>query len=90
VSDAVLRVCSTVLFIARRGRGAGWPEVGVRRRAPFQRRVRRLWRLAGMRGCALWSGHARAGEDRVCRHRLGNERERGRNFSVSSPGSGQG
>jgi hypothetical protein len=26
-----------------------------------QRRARWLWRLAGVRGCALWSGHARAG-----------------------------
>jgi hypothetical protein len=45
------------------------------------------------RSRACW----RAGEGRVCRHRLGNgrisgslARERGRNFSISSPGSGQG
>jgi hypothetical protein len=34
---------------------------GSRRRARLQGRVWRLWRLAGVRGCALWSGHARAG-----------------------------
>jgi hypothetical protein len=28
VSGAVLRVCSTGLFIAQRGRGAGWPDRG--------------------------------------------------------------
>jgi hypothetical protein len=28
VSSAVLQVCSTGLFIARRGQGAGWPDCG--------------------------------------------------------------
>jgi hypothetical protein len=34
---------------------------GSGRRALVLRRARGLWRRAGVRGCALWSGHTRAG-----------------------------
>jgi hypothetical protein len=68
--------------------------VGVRRRATGQGRARRLWGLAGVRGCPLWSGHARAG----VLERAETEAERCGGVRVvfplfvhvSWPGSGQG
>jgi hypothetical protein len=81
------------------GQERGWPEggrCGVWRRATVQCRARRPWELAGVRGLALLTGHARAGVlDRAevrqrdvggggsgCFHPLF--------FHVSRPGSGQG
>jgi hypothetical protein len=43
------------------GRERGVASVGVRRRASVLRRARGLWRHAGVRGCALWCCHERAG-----------------------------
>jgi hypothetical protein len=64
-------------FIGRRGRARGWPEVGVPAACTIStagaaalEACWRAWLCTVERSRACW----RAGEGRVCRHRLGNGR----------------